>query len=102
MRKDFTLDTNSRGALHEMKAVIHLMEQGYQVFTNIKGTGPADMVAWCPKTNETLVIDVKTVRIYLKADGTKQYQSSLGTEKNKKQFVKYLGYCPDEDTWMWL
>ena len=102
MRKNFTMDDSTKGALHEMKAVVYLMEQGYQVFTNIKGTGPADLVAWCPKTNETLVIDVKTMRIYLKADGTKQYHSSLGTGKRKKPFVKYLGYCPDDNSWMWL
>lgn len=102
MRKEITLDQSTRGALHEMKAVVYLMEQGYQVFTNIKGTGPADMVAWCPKTNKIMVIDVKTVKIYLKADGTKKYHSSLGSGKNKRNFVQYLGYCPDDNTWMWL
>jgi len=102
MRKEFTMNDSTKGALHEMKAVIHLMEQGYQVFTNIKGTGPADLVAWRPETNETLIIDVKTVWIYLKADGTKKYHSSVGTGKNKRNFVKYLGYCPDDNTWMWL
>ncbi len=90
------------GALNEMKAVVYLMEQGYQVFTNVKGTGPADLVAWCPDTNETLVIDVKTVRIYTKADGSKQYISSLSSQKHKKPFVKYLGYCQEDNSWIWI
>lgn len=98
------LGTNELGAINEMKAVIWLIEQGYQVFTNIKGTGPADMVAWEPQTNKTIVIDVKTMRLYQKKDGTLQYNSSIGDEndKRRKPFVSYLGYCPEDNTFRWI
>lgn len=92
---------NALGSINELKAVIWLIEQGYEVFYNIQSTGKADIIAWNNITDETIKIDVKTVRIYVKADGTKQYISSLGNSK-KHDFVKYLGYCPDESLFMWL
>jgi Holliday junction resolvase-like predicted endonuclease len=101
---DRSLGTNELGAINEMKAVIWLMEQGYQVFTNIKGTGPADMIAWNPETDEKIVVDVKTMRIYKRHDGTLQYNSSIGSanDKRRRKFVSYLGYCPENNEFRWL
>jgi hypothetical protein len=101
---DRSLGTNELGAINEMKAAIWLMEQGYQVFTNVKGTGPADLVAWNSDTNETLIVDVKTSRRYQKKDGTIQYNSSIGPkyDKNRKPFVSYLGYCPEDNSFRWI
>jgi Holliday junction resolvase-like predicted endonuclease len=95
-------DNTGKGAIHEFKACIYLMEQGYEVFLNVKGAGPADLVAWHPETNEILVIDVKTIKNYPKTDGTASYHSSLGSDKNKKPFVTYLGYCASDDFFEWL
>jgi Holliday junction resolvase-like predicted endonuclease len=93
---------NEIGAINEMKATVWLMEQGYHVFLNVMGTGPADLIAWCPKTDKTLKIDVKTARRYQKQDGTIDYKTSLGNEKNKKSHVTYLGVCNEDNTFHWI
>jgi hypothetical protein len=95
-------DCNILGAVNELKAAIWLLEQGYQVFMNVKGVGPADMVAWSATTNETKIVDVKTMRKYQKKTGEFVYNTSLGSTKKKKPFVSYLGYCPDDDIFKWL
>lgn len=41
-----------------MKAVVWLMEQGYEVFRNLSAEGAFDMIALSPE--ETIYIDVKT------------------------------------------
>jgi hypothetical protein len=96
------IGSNALGSVNELKAMIWLINQGYEVFYNIEPTGKADIIAWNSKTDETIKIDVKTVRIYMRADGSKQYNSSLGKSGKRHDFVKYLGYCPDEDIFMWL
>jgi Holliday junction resolvase-like predicted endonuclease len=103
------LKTGRIGALSELRAQAWLMEQGYEVFKNIKPSGPADLIAWDIKSNTILKIDVKTVRIYIKKDGSKNYNfSSLGNvyleSKNKRAIegIHYLGYCEEENRFLWF
>lgn len=53
--------TGTMGSIYELKATIWLQQLGYQVFRNMSPHGPADLVAWCPKSGETLMIDVKSI-----------------------------------------
>lgn len=95
------MDSNTYGAILELRAAAWLMEHDYQVFMNVKGTGPADMVAWDSKTGEIRIIDVKTTHKYIREDGTITYHTTLGNHRNLKQ-LEYLGYCPEEDRFLWI
>jgi hypothetical protein len=104
-----SLATGRIGAISELKAQTWLMEQGYEVFKNIKPSGPADLIAWDIKTDTLLKIDVKTVRVYIKKDGTKNYNfSSLGNANLKTikdrtiEGIHYLGYCEEENRFLWF
>jgi hypothetical protein len=99
---------NTIALISELKAQIWLTEQGYEVFTNIKPSGPADLLAWDVAKNHVLKIDVKTVKVYKKKDGTKSYVfSSLGpaggsgADVRVKDNVTYLGYCEEENLFIW-
>jgi len=52
-------DPNRKGDLVEIKAVVWLWEQGYEVFRNLGCTGAIDMVAI--KEEEVIKIDVKSI-----------------------------------------
>lgn len=96
------------GAISELKAQIWLLEQGYEVFSNVKPTGIFDLIAWHREKQQILKIDVKTVRVYNKKDNTKSYVFSglgcvgnVGADAKLKDGVVYLGYCEEEDTFIW-
>ena len=61
---------NRTGDITEHRAVVWLLEQGYEVFRNECCTGPIDMIAFNIETQEVLKIDVKTCNSYIKKDGT--------------------------------
>jgi arginyl-tRNA synthetase len=97
------------GKISELKAQIWLLNQGFEVFANVKPSGPADIIAWDKKKDKFLKIDVKTVRIYKKKDGSKTYTfSGLGNHDSKLSQTKitdgiaYLGYCEEEDRFLWF
>ena len=62
---------NRTGDITEHRAVVWLLEQGYEVFRNECCTGPIDMIAFNIETQEVLKIDVKTCNSYIKKDGTR-------------------------------
>lgn len=95
------MNAGNIGRVNELKAQIWLTEQGYQVFQNVSPVGPADLVIWNYETNTFTAIDVKTVTVYLKEDGTKIYRNSSNGAA-KKDNVVYLGYCKEENSFMWL
>ena len=97
------------GKISELQAQIWLLNQGFEVFSNVKPSGPSDIIAWDKKTDKFLKIDVKTVRIYKKKDGAKTYTfSGLGNFDSDSRDAKtidgisYLGYCEEEDTFLWF
>ena len=103
------MKTSSIGTISELKAQIWLLNQGFEVFSNVKPSGPADIIAWDTKTDKFLKIDVKTVRIYQRKDGSKSYTfSGLGnTDSDLGQSkmidgISYLGYCEEEDRFLWF
>lgn len=49
-----------KGDISELQACSWLLSKGYEVFRNVSGVGPADIVVW--KDKELTLIDVKTVR----------------------------------------
>lgn len=64
------MNTNVLGAFLEIRAQAWLLEQGYEVFNNVRQHGPIDLVA--VKNGETLFIDVKGV-MRTKRRGVKFY-----------------------------
>ena len=92
------VDTCRTGQISELKAQVWLLEQGYEVFSNVKPAGPVDLIVWNPETSEVILIDVKTVRPIIKADGAKVYTNSTWT---KPDGVRLLFYCPEEDRLFW-
>lgn len=52
-----------KGATSELIACAWLLSLGYEVFRNVSGGGPADIVAWKAATGEKHVIDVKTTNV---------------------------------------
>jgi hypothetical protein len=108
-RKALKVTTSKIGKISELKAQIWLLNQGYEVFANIKPTGPADIIAWDKQTDKFIKIDVKTVRIYQKKNGIKTYTfSGIGNHDSKSSQGKaidgiaYLGYCEEEDRFLWF
>ena len=59
---------HARAAISEMIASAKLMKEGWNVFSNVAGSGLIDIVAVNPETGETRFYDVKT-KSYRK-DGT--------------------------------
>jgi Holliday junction resolvase-like predicted endonuclease len=61
-RKD---NSSRQGNSAELKAVLWLWEQGFEVFRNSCSTGPADLVVWDKKTPESplRLVDVKNATI---------------------------------------
>jgi hypothetical protein len=53
------LNTSRLGHHVEMRAVVYLMECGYDVFWNLSPEGPADLMVW-DRVNTPKPIDVKT------------------------------------------
>ena len=62
---------NRTGDITEHRAVVWLLEQGYEVFRNECCTGPIDMIAFNIETQEVLKIDVKTRDNHITKDGTR-------------------------------
>ena len=93
-------ETSALGVCSEMRAILYLLESGYHVFKNVMPTGAIDIVAWKPNSDSMMAIDVKTIRKKVMADGSVSY---TGKPKNKKHdCVFYLGYCPDDDSFVWF
>jgi len=84
---------NRSGDLTEHKAVVWLLEKGYEVFRNECCTGPIDIIAINLETKDLLKIDVKTGAIYNTKDGIRKIncQRKL-TELQKELDVKILMY----------
>jgi hypothetical protein len=77
------------GAAAELLASAWLIGFGYQVFRNLSAAGPADLVAWCPETSETLFVDVKSANsILTRADG--QHIFPLRSAGKYRNDVHYL------------
>lgn len=90
---------NTTGTSSELRATVWLFEQGFEVFKNVAATGPADLVIRNKETGELRAVDVKTVTIYIKKDGSKSYNWSVSG--SKKENVSYLGYCREEEIFLW-
>ena len=91
-------DCSTLGAMAEMKATIYLIGLGYDVFKNTSPSGPADLVAWSRHSGEIMLIDVKTIRQRVMADGRVGYNPF---PKVKHDLVRHLGYCPETDEFFW-
>ena len=92
------LAPSRKGDVAEYKAVIWLLEQGYEVFLNCCSTGPADMLVWKPETEEILKVDVKTAS--WKMSGGKKVQH-LQPNKNEHLGITLLHYDPESGMLFW-
>lgn len=61
-----------KGAISELRACTWLLDNGFEVFRNVSQHGIADLVAWKPRSNEFIAVDVKTVNTAIsnRVDGT--------------------------------
>ena len=95
-------DSNRIGDISEHKAVVWLLEQGYEVFRNECCSGPIDIITFNTETKELLKIDVKTGSIYMRGDGTRKVNHGKLTETQKKLDVKLLSYDRERDTFIFI
>ena len=86
------------GDIVELKAQTWLLEQGYEVFRNVSGKGPIDMLAMDTEGKITR-IDVKKV-VDGKRKRVRVNQPRL-TDKQKELDVKLLHYDEKENVFAW-
>lgn len=87
-------DPNRKGDIAEMKAIVWLLEQEYEVYHNVGCTGKVDMVAI--KEGETLLIDVKL----LKTNKLGQLSfRNTDHEEQRKRGVRFLYVVGDTVGW---
>ena len=72
----------------ELKACIHFMEQGYEVFRNVCGSGPADIIILDKTTGEMKKIDVKKMSHHLSRTTGEPY---LYLKKQRTDIQRKLG-----------
>lgn len=89
------MDKNKRGAISELLASAYLLEQGYDVYKNIRGHGPVDLITW--KFGEApRYFDVKTVCRLYRSNGDVYYQlSSRLSDIQKESGVEIIHVYPD-------
>ena len=95
-------EKNRIGDISEHKAVVWLLEQGYEVFRNECCSGPIDIITFNIETQEILKIDVKAGSIYIREDGTRKVSHGKLKENQKKLDVKLLSYDRERDTFMFI
>jgi len=100
---------SAKGIFSELKAITWFLEQDYEVFHNLKPNGPADLVIWKEGMLAPILVDVKTLYTYKKADGTMTLLfSGLGNkgfesaQKKTKEGIYYLGYNEQDDSFLWF
>ena len=101
-RMEIVFEHNRSGDISEHKAVVWLLEQGYEVFRNECCSGPIDIIALNIETQEILKIDVKTGSIYIREDGTRRVNHSKLKELQIKLDVKLLSYDKERDTFTFI
>jgi len=101
-RMEIVFSQNRSGDISEHKAVVWLLEQGYEVFRNECCSGPIDIIALNIETQEILKIDVKTGSIYIREDGTRRVNHSKLKEIQIKLDVKLLSYDKERDTFTFI
>jgi Holliday junction resolvase-like predicted endonuclease len=88
------------GDIAEIKAVVWLLEQGFEVFRNTGATGPADIVIWDVNSGKLVPVDVKNGSKYVKKDGTVSINAG-GLGKHSQTGVRYLIYMREDDAFIW-
>ena len=93
---------NRTGDITEHRAVVWLLEQGYEVFRNECCSGPIDIITYNIETQEILKIDVKTGTSYINKDGTRNISCQKQTDTQKELDIKILRYDKEEDTFEFI
>jgi len=92
-RKPIDASNNRKGDLAEYYAVTWLWDQGYEVFKNAGCSGPIDLIAYHIETEETILIDVKTlIKDY--RDGTYSKTPHKRSQLQKDKNIVRLGFHP--------
>ena len=81
------MKSNKRGAISEQQAVLYLLREGVDVFTNCQHTGPEDMITFNPETGETKCWEVKTENYRL--TGPKK-GTAIGRSRRDTRFTKII------------
>lgn len=88
------MNKHKKGVLSELTVARDLIREGYDVFWNLEGTGPVDIVAVHKETGNIRLIDVKS-ESYVKASGYKINRYLTPTQK--RIGVEIIEVNPDED-----
>jgi hypothetical protein len=88
------------GALVELQTAAMLMQAGFEVFVNAAPSGPADLVVWNPDTNETVLIDVKTINGHCASKHNPNNLTYWNTASIKPG-VQLLHYAPNLNQYFW-
>lgn len=97
------MNSSRKGAKGELLVCNYLIDQGYEVFRNVVPSGPADLVAWDPETNETILIDVKCSQRTVRQDGTVTYNCQDKRHKDSPVQIllvyddEVIGFLDDQD-----
>jgi len=84
--------------MSELKAVIWLLEQGYDVFRNVSPCGHADLIAVNHETKEIIMVDVKTI---MKRKRTMGFVTWAAPPSAQNENVRILCYSPEDNECYW-
>jgi Holliday junction resolvase-like predicted endonuclease len=100
--KEIMFSHSRSGDISEHKAVVWLLEQGYEVFRNECCTGPIDIIAYNVETQEILKIDVKTCVSRIKQDGTEITDLPYIKQKQRELGIKLLAVDKINNTFTFI
>tara|TARA_Y100001963_G_C6469801_1_gene303966 strand:+ start:158 stop:466 length:309 start_codon:yes stop_codon:yes gene_type:complete len=95
-------NTNRSGDISEHKAVVWLLEQGYEVFRNECCSGPIDIIAYNIETQEILKIDVKSCKSRVRQDGTEVTYLPYIKQKQRELGIKLLAVDKINNTFTFI
>ena len=93
---------NRSGDISEHKAVVWLLEQGYEVFRNECCSGPIDIIAYNMETQEILKIDVKTCSSRIRRDGTEVTDLPYIKQKQRELGIRLLAVDKINNTFTFI
>ena len=91
------VSSNRKGDLTEHKAIVWLLDQGYEVFRNVSCVGPVDIIVMSKETGKVLKIDVKTIGNWRSHPPPFE---KFTTSFQKKLEVVPLLYCQDNNIFL--
>ena len=87
-------DPNRTGDITEHKAIVWLLDQGYEVFHNVSCVGPVDIIVMSKETGKILKVDVKTIGKYRSLPPN--FESFVSPFQKELEVIPLI-YCQDNN-----